>query len=394
MLEFLISVFKISYKFRLKVGNLLFRNDFKASYQEKVVAEFQNLFEVNFILLRKVVNKLVQWFMELELEFVLQEMVENSIIWFFKGKFEVKKVSKIGVKQLLIFTVEAIGVFLRENSPGLNLDFPLCGKCIDSSILFTPFEKVMFNQKFNLSYSYYNDSYRYTGTIRFESEFNQDEKDLIRENLMLNNNLLDQFHVIKMDSYYIIRRKSELRGGMDQVSDFADQFEFGFEEPGMMLEYMGMMDESMFEDEGFVMKVVERVENIANLQHFEMNMDETVARIYAEENARISREDQRHNEDILREDNIAVINAHVQVIVERLGILAEETVNVANSSITWDRNQPFEVFKGVFTLLVEGWKQTLVTAFGDRDLRLEVYKNMVMRYEFDSCKYHNFFNTF
>jgi hypothetical protein len=236
---------------------------------------------------------------------------------------------------------------------------------------------------------------RYTGIIRYENEFDQDEKNSIRENLLLNNDKLQHLQVLNMGNYYVIRRKMVLKGGMDHGMDFDDHFEINFEPAGLMGFYNVMEDTSIFDDqeeaEGVIMI---RVFEEAELNRFNINVNENVTALYAEEMARISREDQRHDEDISREDNIAVAKANINTIIERMGILAQDAVNVANTEIIWDRNQPFEVLKGIFTLIVEGWKQSLVTAFDDRNLRLETYKNIIMRYEIDNNKYFSFFDTF
>jgi hypothetical protein len=44
--------------------------------------------------------------------------------------------------------------------------------------------------------------------------------------------------------------------------------------------------------------------------------------------------------------------------------------------------------------LVDGWKQTLYTAFEDNNLRIDTYKNMIMRYEIDNCRNQSLFNAF
>jgi hypothetical protein len=40
-----------------------------------------------------------------------------------------------------------------------------------------------------------------------------------------------------------------------------------------------------------------------------------------------------------------------------------------------------------------GWKQSLVTAFSGRSLRMDTFKNVIIRYEIDNCRNHNLLNA-
>jgi hypothetical protein len=66
---------------------------------------------------------------------------------------------------------------------------------------------------------------------------------------------------------------------------------------------------------------------------------------------------------------------------------------VALTNIGWNINTPFEVLRQIVENIVTRWKQTLVTAFEDRNLRLDTFKNMIMRYEIDNCRNQNLFNA-
>jgi hypothetical protein len=62
-----------------------------------------------------------------------------------------------------------------------------------------------------------------------------------------------------------------------------------------------------------------------------------------------------------------------------LGQLAEAAVNMARTEINFHPNAPL--------------KQTLVTAFQDRSLRMDVFMNMIMKCEMDNCWNQNLFNA-
>jgi hypothetical protein len=128
-----------------------------------------------------------------------------------------------------------------------------------------------------------------------------------------------------------------------------------------------------------------------NVFRFETN--EAVNEYIRLEQIRLTREDTRFDEEIERSDNIMGIEANINSVIANLGQLAEAAVNIARAEINFDPNAPLELLKNIFENIVLGWKQTLVTAFQDRSLRMDVFKNMIMKYEMDNCRNQNLFNA-
>jgi hypothetical protein len=62
------------------------------------------------------------------------------------------------------------------------------------------------------------------------------------------------------------------------------------------------------------------------------------------------------------------------------GQLAANVSNVASSTIDWNFNALFNLLQNIFESIVTGWKQTLFTAFIDRNLRLAVFNQVIMKY--------------
>jgi hypothetical protein len=67
---------------------------------------------------------------------------------------------------------------------------------------------------------------------------------------------------------------------------------------------------------------------------------------------------------------------------------------MAFSNINWNPDAPFNLLRNLFENLVDGWKQTLYTVFEDNNLRIDIFKNMIIRYEIDNCKNQRLFNAF
>jgi hypothetical protein len=198
---------------------------------------------------------------------------------------------------------------------------------------------------------------RFIGIIRFEGEFSLDEKSLIRNNLLSNNGTLSHLKIVDMKSYFVVSRKLFLKGGMDRDFEPDNQVEFyGFQNAdyGIFNGVDPLNEDSWFDVNDAELFVIEEITNRTDLQHFEMNINEDVTRYYAEEMARLSREDQRQEEDILRKNSLAVAKANIQTIINNIGVLAQTATEIATSEIIWDRNQPFDVLKNIFTLIIDG----------------------------------------
>jgi hypothetical protein len=66
---------------------------------------------------------------------------------------------------------------------------------------------------------------------------------------------------------------------------------------------------------------------------------------------------------------------------------------MATTNIDWSPIAPFEVLRNIFENIITEWKQSLIMAFNDRNLRLDTFENMIMRYEIDNCRNQNLFNA-
>jgi hypothetical protein len=59
---------------------------------------------------------------------------------------------------------------------------------------------------------------------------------------------------------------------------------------------------------------------------------------------------------------------------------------MGRTTIEYNRNAPFEVLRNIFENIITGWRQTLVIAFNDRNLGMDTFKNIIMRYEIDNFR--------
>jgi hypothetical protein len=108
-----------------------------------------------------------------------------------------------------------------------------------------------------------------------------------------------------------------------------------------------------------------------------------------EESERLLGDDQRYREDKIRDEQIISLGDSGESIIGNLGGLAASAENVAVANIDWDVRQPFTLLKYIFESITNGWKETLVTGFRDRQLRIEVFKNFSMKMEMSICRSNN-----
>jgi hypothetical protein len=62
-------------------------------------------------------------------------------------------------------------------------------------------------------------------------------------------------------------------------------------------------------------------------------------------------------------------------------------------NIDWDMREPFVLLRNILENITNGWKETLVTAFRDRQLRIDVFKNFTMKLEMSMCRSNNLLET-
>jgi hypothetical protein len=72
-----------------------------------------------------------------------------------------------------------------------------------------------------------------------------------------------------------------------------------------------------------------------------------------------------------------------------MGNLAASAENVATISIDWNKKESFILLRIIFENLTDGWKETLLTAFKDRQFRIDIFKSFSMKMETNSCRSNN-----
>jgi hypothetical protein len=74
------------------------------------------------------------------------------------------------------------------------------------------------------------------------------------------------------------------------------------------------------------------------------------------------------------------------MLIDNLTGLAGRANEVALSNIFWNPNEPFTLLNHIFENIVMEWKETLVTASGDRQLRIDGFKGLIMKNEINNCR--------
>jgi hypothetical protein len=187
---------------------------------------------------------------------------------------------------------------------------------------------------------------RYSGIIRWNGDFDIQEKNEIRNNLNMYAEKSDKYIVIIKPQYVDVSRNLKLRDGMD-----TGQFEW---EPPDINDWI--YDELM-SDPDITMNDIVRLDRRVNqdlgeLQHIPK---EVVLAAYTQESIRVSREDTRHDQKILRQDNIICIRANIAAIGNNLGQLTQAAAGVATTNINWNPEAPMAVFRNIFENIIDGW---------------------------------------
>jgi hypothetical protein len=115
--------------------------------------------------------------------------------------------------------------------------------------------------------------------------------------------------------------------------------------------------------------------------------------MYEEEARRNDKQDTRFDEKIARNERTFEINANIDMIINNFGEFAASASNMVTSNIDWSPNIPLELLRNIFENIVIGWNQTLYTAFEDRSLRIDAFKQMIMKHEVDICRNQSLFNA-
>jgi hypothetical protein len=82
--------------------------------------------------------------------------------------------------------------------------------------------------------------------------------------------------------------------------------------------------------------------------------NEEIRNRYIEENERLSRDDKRWNEDIIRDDLIINMESSITMVIENLAGLASKVNEVAITNITWNVNEPFALLNHIFENIIIG----------------------------------------
>jgi hypothetical protein len=79
------------------------------------------------------------------------------------------------------------------------------------------------------------------------------------------------------------------------------------------------------------------------------------------------------------DDHIITVEGATMQIINNLRNLAQAATNNALTNIIWSADAPFALLRGIFENIVNGWKETLVTALRDRSLRFDLFKGLLFR---------------
>jgi hypothetical protein len=231
----------------------------------------------------------------------------------------------------------------------------------------------------------------YSGLVEWVNIFNQEEKLKIRNNIGKYESRKHKFNIINRKTHLRIERILRLCGGMfeEEPTEF-----FVFEEIDVDFNFLDQFVTGINNDTVWVQMEPNPPElNVedAHLTNFVFNQEQMEA--VHENNERLTREDMRFQEDIIRDEQITSCQHNVNAIINNLGRLSADAENMACANITWDVNQPFALLRNIFENITNGWKETLVTAFNDRSLRIDTLKILNLRRHIDVVKTNGLLET-
>jgi hypothetical protein len=182
--------------------------------------------------------------------------------------------------------------------------------------------------------------------------FSKAKKDKIRNNVSKYMHKPHKFMINCCNDIWKIGRKLQLLGGM-----FVEEFNEDIYEINDEIIDFSFLDTFMIENDEVMPQLlrveVQRDENAGEVRFIP---NEEIRNRYIEENERLSRDDKRWNQDIVRDNVIIDVEASVTMIIENIASLANKANEVAVGNINWNVNEPFILLSHIFENVIVCWK--------------------------------------
>jgi hypothetical protein len=230
----------------------------------------------------------------------------------------------------------------------------------------------------------------YPGFICRRNIFDVNKKRKIRDDLDKYAHKINKYKLYRSGEILIVEKILRLRGGMFEEPVGIPEF-FAVEDVNIDFNFIEFFMADLDNEVAWVGMAEEPPETEIQDAHLvRYTFTDGGNEHIREEGERLLRSDQRYEEDIIRDEQIISLNYNVSLIVENLGKLTASAENMAIANIDWDARQPFNLLRNISENITNGWKETLVTAFNDRQLRIDLFKGFSMKMEMSMNRSNSF----
>jgi hypothetical protein len=224
------------------------------------------------------------------------------------------------------------------------------------------------------------------GFICWGKIFNQNKKNKIRANIVKYIYKTNNYEIETRNQIMYIDRKLKMLGGMfEEPQDF-----FMVEDTIIEFDFIEQFVFNTNNDIAWVRMAEEVPDPVIHDEHIVRFIPTPEINGHVrEETERLFRNDNRYQEDIVRDEQVVSPEQNIGQIISNMGSLASGAENMATVNVNWDAREPFNLLRNIFEFSTNGWKETLVTAFRDRVVRINIFKNFSMRLEMSICSSNN-----